>query len=179
MDFRNSETFQNLQKAYNAELETSTRYRIYAKKARQDGYQQISEIFNETAGNEQVHAELWLRVMNDKELPDTLTNLTNAVKGEHLEWTQTYQYFADVAEKEGYDDIARLFRGVASIEKHHGYRFSSLAKNIQDDTVFCKCQKSVWICMNCGYVYYGECAPSPCPICKHPQGFYKLNCEDY
>lgn len=179
MDFKNSETFKNLQKAYEAELAVSTRYRIYAQRAKQDGYQQIGEIFNETAGNEQEHAKIWLRLLHNKELPDTLTNLTDSVKGEHFEWTQMYQGFAEIAQKEGYDDIAGLFRGVASIEKHHDYRFSALAENIEEDTVFCKCKNSFWICMNCGYVYCGECAPSPCPVCKHPQGFYELGCENY
>lgn len=179
MDFQNSQTYKNLIKAYEAELSVSTRYRIYAGIAKTDGYQQISEIFNETAGNEQEHAEIWLRLLNNKELPNTLANLLNSAEGEHHEWTQMYKDFANTAEKEGYSDIADLFRGIASIEKHHDYRFSALAKNIENDSVFCNNKKSVWICMNCGYLYYGECAPSPCPICKHPQGFYKLNCENY
>ncbi|MDE6747680.1 MAG: rubrerythrin family protein [Lachnospiraceae bacterium] len=179
MDFKNSKTYMNLQKAYEAELMVSTRYRIYAGKAKKEGFEQIGEIFNETAGNEQEHAEIWMRLLNNKEIPDTLTNLKDAAKGEHREWTKAYQDFANTAEEEGFNDIADLFRGVASIEKHHDYRFSDLAQNIEDGTVFCKSRKSVWICMNCGYLYFGECAPSPCPVCKHPQGFYKLNCEDY
>jgi rubrerythrin len=179
MEFKDSQTFINLNAALDGEKKASTTYRMYGEKARQENYIQIGEIFEETAGNECEHAEIWLKVLNDGEVPDTLTNLQNAADSENYEWTTMYKDYATVAREEGYDDIANLFEGVGLIEKHHDYRFKRLAQNIEDEKVFCKDNESVWICINCGNIYWGECAPNFCPVCVYPQGYYKINCENY
>lgn len=179
MDFRDSQTFQNLLKALDAEKIASTTYNIYGLIAKNQGYIQIGEIFFETASNEREHATIWLRALNGGVLPDTLTNLQEAARIENYEWTTMYKEYAKVASEEGFQDIANLFEGVALIEKHHDYRFSRLASNVENKKVFCKDKESVWICINCGNVYWGDCAPVICPICDYPQGYYKINCENY
>lgn len=179
MDFKNSKTYGNLKKALEGELMTCGKYMAYGEKARKENYRQISEIFYETAANEQEHAEIWMRILNDGEMPDTLKNLENASRGENYEWTKMYREFADTAQREGYEEIARLFRGVGGIERHHDYRFRQLMENIERGRAFCKNGNTVWICMNCGNLYTGKCAPEKCPVCGHPQGFFKMNCENY
>lgn len=179
MEFQHSKTYRNLQKALEGELMTCARYRVYGEKAKKEGYQQISEIFYETSGNEQEHAEIWMRILNDGKMPETIDNLKSACKGENYEWTKMYREFAETAKEEGYDEIARLFRGVGGIEKHHEYRYRQLAENMECGKVFCKNGNVVWICMNCGNIYTGKCAPEKCPVCGHPQGYFKLNCENY
>ena len=179
MDFRKSRTYSNLQKALEGELMASTKYRIYGAKAAEEDYQQISEIFYETSGNEQEHAEIWMRLLNENNMPGTLENLKNACKGENYEWTRMYREFADTADQEGYHEIARLFRGVGDIERHHDYRFQQLRDNMELGRVFCQTGREVWICMNYGNLITGRCAPEKCPVCGYPQGFYKLNCENY
>lgn len=179
MEFKNSETYRNLQKAYEGELKACASYRIYARRAGREDYQQIAGIFEETSGNEQAHAEIWLRLLNGGKLPDTLENLDAACKGERYEWTKMYREFAATAEREGFQDIAKLFRKVAEIERHHDYRYERLADNIREEKVFCKENEVLWICLNCGNLYYGECAPEKCPVCGYPQGYAELNCENY
>ncbi len=179
MDFKSSETYKNLQKAYEGELQVSTKYRLYGEKARKENYQQIANIFLETAGNEQAHARIWLRLLHEGEIPGTLENLTESCKGERYEWTKMYREFAATAEREGFQDIAKLFRGVAEIERHHDYRYEQLSDNIKEDRVFCKEKEVLWICLNCGNLHYGACAPEKCPVCGFPQGFAELNCENY
>lgn len=179
MEFKDSQTFKNLNLALDAEKKASTTYALGAKQARREGYFQIAEIFEETSGNEREHAEIWLRFINSGKLPDTLTNLQNASAIENYEWTIMYKEFAKAAREEGYEDIASLFDGVGLIEKHHDYRFKRLAENIQNQRVFCKEKETIWICLNCGNVYWGDCAPAICPICAYPQGYYKINCENY
>jgi rubrerythrin len=179
VDFNESQTFKNLNSALEGEKKASTTYRIYAQKAKDEDYMQIGEIFDETAGNEREHAEIWLKILNDGEVPDTLTNLQKAAAAENYEWTTMYKEFAKVAREEGYEDIATLFDSVGLIEKHHDYRFKRLAENMENGRVFCKDKESVWICMNCGNVYWGDCAPNICPVCAYPQGYYKINCENY
>lgn len=179
MDFKDSKTYRNLKKAYEGELLTCARYRIAGEQAKKENYQQISEIFYETSGNEQEHAEIWLRILNNGKKPETLENLCEAFKGETYEWTKMYREFAETAREEGYEDIARLFHGVGEIERHHDFRFRHLAENMENDRVFCKDCKTIWICMNCGNVYEGECAPLKCPICGFPKGYAKMNCENY
>ena len=179
MEWKESETYNNLRKAYEGELRSYSTYQIYSKKARSDGYEQIGNVFKETAGNELEHAEIWKKLLNDGSLPDTLDNLRNSSQKEKYEWTIMYYEFAKTAEQEGYHDIAKLFRNVAEIEKHHEYRFKRLEQSIISGTIFCKKKDNVWICLNCGNIYYGECAPKRCPVCSCPQGYYQLNCEKY
>lgn len=177
--FIESKTYKNLQEAFKGETSASGKYALYARKAEEDGYIQIANIFDETSRNEREHAELWMKLMYGGEVPSTLENLKEAYSGEGYEFTTMYPRFAEEAIREGYPEIAELFLGVAAIERHHNARFRKLAKNIMDDTVFCKGTKIVWICLNCGNLYYGECAPEICPVCGYPQGYYQVNCENY
>jgi rubrerythrin len=174
MDFRESKTFNNLQHALEGELKASTKYSIYGSKAREDGFEQIGDIFDETSHNEKEHAEIWMKIMNNGEIPDTLDNLKDAYSGETYEWTKMYREYAQEAAVEGYQDIADLFEGVAGIERHHDFRFRELAKNIETGEVFCKKNEHLWICMNCGNIIRGKCAPEVCPVCGFPQAYYKL-----
>jgi rubrerythrin len=178
-NFTMSNTYKNLENAFKGETSASGKYAIYARKAREDGFEQIGDIFDETSGNEREHGEIWLKLLNGGEVPSTLDNLKDAYSGENYEWTKMYVNYAEEARKEGYPEIAELFDGVAAIEQHHDSRFRKLAHNIKTDQVFCKHGKVLWICLNCGNLYYGECAPEECPVCGYPQGFYQLDVEIY
>ena len=178
-EFMSSNTFQNLLAAYEAESKASMKYFHYGRKAREEGYMQIGQIFDETSFNEREHAQIWLKLINSGKLPDTLENLKDAYASENYEWTNRYVEYAQEARKEGYREIAELFEGVASVERHHDSRFRKLASNIINDTVFSKNKNVLWICMNCGNSYYGEAAPEPCPICSRSQEYYQLNQDNY
>lgn len=179
MEFKNSKTFQNVMKTLEGELKASTKYEIYGLKAKEDGYEQIGNIFEETSRNEREHAETMMKIIYNGEVPDTLTNLRDSSKGESHEWSGIYQEFAKTAQEEGYGDIANLFRNIASVEETHDYRFTTLADNIESNEVFCKKEEIWWVCLNCGFMYYGECAPIRCPLCGYPQGYFKAYCQDY
>lgn len=178
-NFANSQTFKNLQNAFNLESVESTKYRISAERARRDGYQQIGNIFDLTARNEQQHAEIWMRFILEGNMPTTLENLQDAATVEKYEGTDLFLQYAETARSEGYTDIANMFEGIAVIERHQQYRFNQLAQNIQNNQVFCKPNSTVWVCMICGNLVWNECAPEVCPICHYPQGYYQLNCENY
>lgn len=178
-NFANSQTYQNLLSALNFELTTSGRYNLDATRARRDGYQQIGNIFETTSRNEQEHANIFMRFILQGESPNTLTNLEAAASQENYVGTDLYIQYADTARSEGYTDIANMFEGIAAIERHHYFRFNQLAQNIENNQVFCKPNSTVWVCMVCGNLVWDECAPEICPICGYPQGYYKINCEDY
>jgi len=179
MDFKNSKTFANLQNALEGELKASTKYEIYGLKAREDGFEQIGNIFDETSQNEREHGEIWLKILNNGEVPYTLDNLEDSYGGETHEWTNMYPDYAREARVEGYNDIAALFEGVANIERHHDYRFRVLANNIETGEVFCKKVEVLWICLNCGNIVSGRCAPKECPVCGYPQAFYELYNDNF
>lgn len=179
MKFSESNTFKNILKTLDGELKASTKYEIYAMKAKEDGYEQIGNIFDETSGNEREHAEIMMKLIHNGEVPDTLTNLKDSISGENAEWTNLYKGFAEEARQEGYDAIGRLFDGIASIEEYHEFRYGELAKNLEQGTLFCKEEQVWWICLNCGYIYCGECAPKHCPVCGYPQGYFELYCRNY
>ena len=179
MNFEQSETYRNLKKAFQGETSASGKYAIYARKAWEEGYEQIGDIFDETSGNEREHAEIWLKALNGGEVPSTLENLKEASSGESYEWKDMYREYAETARREGFLDIADLFEGVRSIEHHHDERFEKLARNIEQGTVFCKARETVWVCLNCGNLIWDKCAPAICPVCSYPKGYYQINCDNY
>ena len=131
MELKGSKTEKNLMTAFTGEIGAHAKYLFFSEKAKKDGYEQIAEIFKYTSDNELVHAKLWFKELGL--LNDTLENLKVAASGENFEWTKMYKEFAEVADEEGFANIARLFRGVAEIEKHHEIRYNSLIDNVEND----------------------------------------------
>ena len=179
MELKGSKTEANLLAAFAGESQARNKYSYYASRAKKDGYEQIAAIFEETANNEKEHAKMWFKQLHGGAVPDTVTNLEDAANGENYEWTEMYKEFAEVAEEEGFTEIARLFRGVGDIEKHHEERYLKLLGNIEDNLVFERGEEKVWICRNCGHVYVGQKAPDVCPICNHPQSYMEIKAENY
>ena len=176
---KGSKTEANLMTAFAGESQARNKYTYYASKAKKEGYEQVAAIFEETAGNEKEHAKMWFKLLVGGEVPDTITNLEDAINGENHEWTEMYYEFAKVAKEEGFDDIARLFKGVGEIEKEHEERYRKLLDNIKRETVFKKEECVVWVCRNCGHVHVGKVAPKVCPVCNHPQSYFEMKKENY
>ncbi|NLD87685.1 MAG: rubrerythrin family protein, partial [Clostridiales bacterium] len=170
-DIKGTKTEANLKTAFAGESEARNKYTYYASKAKKDGYNQISAIFEETAGNEKEHAELWFKLLHDGKVPVTVDNLKDAAAGENYEWTKMYAEFAKVAKEEGFDEIAALFEGVAKIEKEHEKRYLKLLANIENGIVFSRDEDVIWHCSNCGHILIGKKAPDVCPVCDHSQAY--------
>lgn len=179
MELKGSQTEKNLLAAFAGESQARVKYQYYASQARKDGYEQIADIFEETSGNEKEHAKLWFKYLHNGQIPDTKANIEDAANGENYEWTDMYKGFAEIAEKEGFKDIASKFRGVGSIEKEHEKRYLKLLENIKDGLVFSKNDERIWKCRNCGHIVIGKYAPDVCPVCSHPQSFFELRAENY
>jgi rubrerythrin len=179
MELKGSKTESNLMAAFAGESQARNKYTYYASKARKEGYEQIADIFEETAGNEKEHAKMWFKLLHDGDIPSTLDNLKDAAAGENYEWTDMYKEFAKTAKEEGFDRIAYLFEEVGKIEKTHEERYMKLIDNVGDDMVFKKGKETVWICRNCGYVYIGDEAPKVCPVCAHPQSYFEIKKANY
>ena len=173
-----TKTLENLQTAFAGESQARNKYTYFASVAKKEGYEQIAAIFLETAENEKEHAKLWFKELEG--IGDTLTNLKHAAEGENYEWTEMYKEFADVAEEEGFKDLAIRFRLVAEVEKKHEERYNALLKNVELCEVFKKDTGiQIWKCRNCGYIYVGTEAPKLCPCCLHPQSFFELEAKNY
>lgn len=192
------DTIKNLTKAFIGESQARNRYTFYAKTAKKEGYEQISENFLITAANEKEHAKWLMRLINELKsktsenldeitveasaptiLGTTIENLRAAIGGENYEYTKMYPEFADIADKEGLYEIGARLRSIAKAEEHHEERFKKYLKVLEDGTVFKKDKKIWWICRECGYPHFGEEAPEKCPSCDHPQAFYQAKCEEY
>lgn len=190
---KGSKTANNLLTAFAGESQARMRYTYYAKKAKEEGYVQIRNIFEETARNEEEHAKRFYKFLAadlegealkvEWDFPvnfaDTASNLLAAAEGEHEEFVEMYPNYADVAEEEGYNMVAKAFREIALVEDRHERRFRKLLQNIKDNTVFKKEGPTLWKCDNCGYVYEGEEAPIICPACLHKQEYFELFVENY
>ncbi|MDR3212141.1 MAG: rubrerythrin family protein [Planctomycetota bacterium] len=176
---KNSKTAKNLAFAFAGESQARNKYTYFASQARKDGYQQIAEIFDNTAANEKEHAELWFKALNGGEISDTKSNLAAAAAGEHEEWTEMYKNFAAEAEKEGYTELAHQFKRVAAIEERHEKRYRKFLENVEKNQVFDRKEPKRWECRNCGHVYIGDKAPEKCPTCGHPRAFFEIEAENY
>ena len=177
-ELKGSKTEANLQAAFAGESEARNKYTFYASKAKKEGYEQIAELFLETAKNEKEHAEIWFKLLHDG-IGDTMANLADGAAGEHYEWTEMYVDFAKVAREEGFTKIALLFEGVAKIEKTHEERYKKLLSNLEEGIVFSRDGEMVWLCDNCGHIHVGKKAPVKCPVCDHPQAYFKILAENY
>lgn len=177
-ELKGSKTEANLRAAFSGESEARNKYTFYASKAKKEGFEQIAELFLETANNEKEHAKIWFKLLKDG-IADTKENLLDAAAGEHYEWTDMYANFAKEAKEEGFDKIAYLFEGVAKIEKEHEERYRKLLKNVEEDLVFTKECDTIWQCANCGHIHVGKKAPDKCPICDHPQAYFKILAKNY
>ncbi len=179
-DLKGTKTEQNLMYAFAGESKARNKYTYYANKAKKEGYEQISEIFLETANNEKEHAEMWFKYLNGGEIGTTAENLKDAAAGENEEWTQMYKDFAEIADAEGFKEIAQKFRGVAEIEKKHEERYLKLLENVEQNQVFTKDTGiHIWKCRNCGHIHIGESAPKVCPVCMHSQSYFEILAENY
>lgn len=177
-DLKGTKTEANLQAAFAGESMARNKYTFYASKAKKEGYEQIAELFLETAANEKEHAEIWYKLLHDG-VADTATNLKDAAAGEYYEWTEMYANFAKDAQEEGFTRIAKLFEMVAKIEKDHEERYKRLLGNIEEGIVFSREGDTIWICANCGHVHVGKKAPEMCPVCDHPKAYFKIAAKNY
>jgi rubrerythrin len=179
MKLKGTKTEKNLMTAFAGESQARVKYGYYAKKAKEEGFEQIAAIFKETSKNEREHAKLWFKFLHDNDIPTTAINLKDAAAGEHYEWTDMYANFAKEAKEEGFSDIAALFDKVAKIESEHEERYKKLIANLEQDKVFKKETKVQWQCRNCGFIFEGEKAPELCPVCKYKKAFFEIRKINY
>ena len=191
-------TIKNLAQAFIGESQARNRYTIYSKIAKNEGYEQLAEIFLLTAENEREHAKWLYRMIDELKkkggeevgdirvestvpmvLGNTIENLKEAIAGENYENTEMYPGFASMAEEEGFPEIAARLRAIAVSEKHHEERYKKLLEQIEQQTIFKKDKKVYWVCRKCGYVYEGTEPPERCPSCSHPKNYFEIECEEY
>ena len=187
---KGSQTEKNLLKAFAGESQARNRYAFFSSQAKKEGYEQIAWIFADTAENEKEHAKLFFTFLEGGDVEITASypagrigttaeNLKEAAAGERMEWGTLYPDFAEVAEKEGFPEIARVFRMILSVEAGHEKRYLTLLENIEKKKVFKRDGSVRWRCRNCGYIHEGPEAPAECPACAHPQAYYELLGENY
>lgn len=187
---KGTRTEKNLLTAFAGESQARNRYTFFASKAKEEGYIQISQIFEETANQEKEHAKRLFKFLEGGEVKieasfpagvigTTAENLLEAASGENYEWQTMYPEFARIAREEGFSAIATVFESIAVAEKQHAKRYEKLRANVLSGTVFKKDQPVMWRCLNCGYIYEGLEAPKACPACAHPQAYFELLAENW
>ena len=183
-------TEQNLLKAFAGESQARMRYDYFASQAKKEGLEQIAAIFTETALNEKEHAKRFFKFLEGRpveitatypagKIGTTMENLKASAEGENEEWTELYPEFAQIAEEEGFKDVAVAFKMIAKVEKAHEYRYTKLYNNLDEGHVFERGENIVWKCRNCGYLHEGEKAPKKCPACLHPQSYFEIKENNY
>jgi len=187
---KGTKTEQNLLKAFAGESQARNRYTYFAKAAKKEGYEQISDIFLETAENEKSHAKTFFRYLEGGDLEitaaypagitgTTMENLDHAAAGENMEWTTLYADFEKTAREEGFNEIAEYFKQISKVEQFHEQRYRKLSSNIREGSVFKKDGPVKWHCRHCGYVHEGPEPPVECPACRHPKAHFEVLPENY
>jgi len=187
---KGTKTESNLLKAFAGESQARNRYTFFASKARNDGFVQIADIFEETANQEKEHAIRFFKFLEGGDLEITATfpagiigttaeNLAAAAAGENHEWGELYPNFGEIARAEGFEDVAKAFEMISVAEKQHARRYEGLLANVVASTVFKKGESVKWRCRNCGFVHEGDEAPGVCPACVHPKAHFELLAENW
>jgi len=187
---KGSKTEKNLLKSFAGESQAKNRYTFFAKKAKEEGYEQIASLFLETAMHEEQHAKIFFRFLEGGPLEITATypagvigttseNLKSAAMGENEEWTTLYPDFENIAREEGFTKVATAFKMISKVEEEHEKRFLKLWKNMEENAVFQKNTKVRWMCRKCGYIHEGNKALENCPACQHPKAYFELKAENY
>lgn len=187
---KGTRTEQSLLKAFAGESQARNRYEFFAKQAKDEGYEQIAEIFLKTASQEKAHAKRFFKFLEGGEVEitacypagkigSTAENLKAAAAGENEEWTKLYAEFSEIAKAEGFTEVASAFKLIAKVEAEHEKRYLRLLKNLEMGRTFAREAKVRWQCRNCGYVHEGAKAPDKCPACQHPQAFFEVIEETY
>jgi rubrerythrin len=187
---KGTRTEQNLLKSFAGESQARNRYTYFASVAKKNGYEQIAAIFEETANQEKEHAKRMFKFLEGGMVEITATypagvigttaeNLKEAAGGEHEEWTDLYPFFAQVADEEGFPQIAAMYRMISVAEKGHEERYLALLHNVETNEVFDKIDEVTWQCRNCGYIHIGKTPPEICPACLHPQAYFEVKKENY
>lgn len=190
MELKGTKTEKNLLASFAGESQARNRYTYFASAAKKEGYEQISAIFLETAENEKEHAKRFFKFLEGGMVEFTATfpagkigttaeNLKAAADGENEEWAKLYPGAADESEKEGFPEVAAVFRSIAKVEVQHEKRYRKLLENMEKGRVFKRERPEVWKCRNCGYHHEGTEAPGSCPACLHPQSYFELDGENY
>jgi rubrerythrin len=187
---KGTRTEQNLLKSFAGESQARSRYVFFASVAKKEGYEQISGVFSETAEQEKEHAERFFKFLEGGMVEitasfpagvigNTMENLAAAAAGEYEEWAELYPVFADIAEEEGFKNIAVAWRMIAKVEKEHERRYLKLLENMKEGKVFEKDEEIEWQCRNCGFIHKGKKAPGKCPACEHPQAYFEPMKQNY
>ena len=185
-----TQTEKNLMMSFAGESQARMRYTYFASQAKKEGYEQIAAIFTETAEQEKEHAKRMFKYLEGgmveitAKFPagvigTTMENLRAAAAGEHEEWVDDYPKFADIAAEEGFPAIAAMYRNIAIAEKAHEERYRKLLSNVEGGVVFSKDGDIMWECSNCGHLVFGKQAPEICPVCAHPQSYFKEKATNY
>lgn len=187
---KGTETEKNLLKSFAGESQARNRYTFFASVAKKEGYEQIAAVFTETADQEKEHAKRFFKFLEGGmveitasypagKISTTAENLSEAAAGENEEWSDLYPTFANIAEKEGFAEVARVFRNIAKVEAEHEARYRTLLARVIADKVFEREEVVRWQCRNCGYIHEGKEALELCPSCNHPKAYFEVAKDNY
>jgi rubrerythrin len=187
---KGTQTEKNLLIAFAGESQARNRYTLFANKAKEEGFEQIAAIFLETAEQEREHAKKFFSYLEGGAVEITATypagkvgttaeNLLASAEGENEEWTDAYPHFAEIAESEGFANIAATFRKIAAVEAQHEKRYRKLLDRVIKEQVFVRDEETTWQCRNCGHVHVGKEAPKACPTCALSQAYFEEEKQNY
>lgn len=187
---KGTRTEHNLLASFAGESQARSRYTLFAEKALEEGYHQIANVFLETAEQELSHAKQFFSLLEGGTVEikagypagvvgTTAENLAEAAAGEREEWSDLYSTFAQVAQEEGFPQIANIYKMIAKVEVMHEKRYMALLDRMKKGEVFQNPEPVEWMCLKCGYTVESKTAPKRCPVCGMDQGWFERKANNY
>jgi rubrerythrin len=163
-----ADTKDNLNEAFSGESQANRKYTFYAEKADEAGSKQVARLFRAAAEAETVHARNHLKVLG--EIRSDKENLSNAINGEHYEFTNMYPDFVGQAKAENNKEAVGSFNLANKVEQVHHKLFQAALKALEAGRQ--PKETTYYVCQVCGNTIEGS-APDRCPICGAPRDKFK------
>lgn len=130
-DLTGSKTLDNLKAAFAGESQANRRYTLWRRIAELEGAPESAlKAFDRAAAEETAHALGHLAYIAGA--TSTAANLAAAAAGEDNEATEMYPGFAEIAEAEGFADIAYYFRSLGRFEGEHREDYRAAAEELAE-----------------------------------------------
>jgi rubrerythrin len=152
-----SNTEDSLYQAYTGEAKAALRLKVFAQKAKDEGYPQMARLFRVIAFSEEIHGTRALQVLG--KVKRTEENLAASFESETKVAEVAYNQFIKDAEEEGNSAAVLHFSQSRDVEEVHAKLYKEAMGHFMQER-----ETTYYVCEVCGYISDGV-LPEECPVC--------------
>lgn len=157
-------------------------YEAFSKKAYEEGYNHIGDLFEALSKAERIHIKNHLHALDEEYTPvddkviinSTLENLQQAIRGESEESKRMYPQLIKSIKSEcntEYGKVARLSMTWAQkVEKEHARLLKKALKSLKEGNDLSI--ERIYLCQVCGNIVLDKLDDKGCKVCGHDNQFF-------